>query len=159
MFNKVILPNMKFISPQAINPHIGSNKEVKVFAEVLPKNLGKKHHISARKLLDKKIEISLQPQKDEVVLTKTPVAQDVKKSKTCTYSNEKTIKNVLANFFDNSKQVEIADRQKFQKDKATNLNNLVKEFEQENQKNNPFTQRAEAKKLMMQDAITRLAEY
>lgn len=159
MFNKVILPNMKFISPQAINPHIGSNKKVKVFAEALPKNLGKKHHIGARKLLNKKIEISLQPQKDEVVLTKTPVAQDVKKSKTSTYSNGKAIKNVLANFFDNSKQAEIAERQKFQKDKAVNLNNLVKEFEQENQKSNPFTQRAEAKKLMMQDAITKLAEY
>lgn len=159
MFNKVILPKMKFTSPQAINPHIGSNKVAKTFAQTLPNKVEKKQHISARKLLGEKIEIALQPQKDEVVISKTPTSQDVQKTKSSTYSKGKTIKNVLANFFDNSKQVEIAERQKFQKDKATNLNNIVKEFEQENQKNNLFAQRAEAKKLMMQDAITKLAEY
>lgn len=160
MFNRVIIPNMNFTVPQAINPHIAKEaKAPKTFVEVVSKNVGKKNHINSRKILDKNTKLSGQPQKDEVIISKDANLQHViKKSKNVNYSNGKAIKNVLSNFFDNSKQIE---RDQYKKDKAANLDKLVKDFEKERalDKNTYFAQKHEAKKLMMQDAITKLAEY
>lgn len=160
MFNRVIIPNMNFTVPQAINPHIAKeSKAPKTFVEVVSKNVGKKNHINSRKILDKNTKLSGQPQKDEVIISKDANLQHViKKSKNVNYSNGKAIKNVLSNFFDNSKQIEL---EQYKKDKAANLDKLVKDFEKERalNKNTYFAQKHEAKKLMMQDAITKLAEY
>lgn len=160
MFNRVIIPNMNFTVPQAINPHIAKEaKAPKTFVEVVSKNVGKKNHVNSRKILDKNTKLSGQPQKDEVIISKDANLQHViKKSKNVNYSNGKAIKNVLSNFFDNSKQIE---RDQYKKDKAANLDKLVKDFEKEHalDKNTYFAQKHEAKKLMMQDAITKLAEY
>ena len=160
MFNRVIIPNMNFTVPQAINPHIAKeSKAPKTFVEVVSKNVGKKNHINSRKILDKNAKILAQPQKDEVIISKDANLQHViKKSKNVNYSNGKAIKNILSNFFDNSKQIE---RDQYKKDKAANLDKLVKDFEKERalDKNTYFAQKHEAKKLMMQDAITKLAEY
>lgn len=160
MFNRVILPNMNFTVPQAVNPHIAKEaKASKTFVEIVSKNAGKKNHINSRKILDKNAKILAQPQKDEVIISNDANLQRViKKSKNVNYSNGKVIKNVLSNFFDNSKQFEL---EQYKKDKAVNLDKLVKDFEKERalDKNGYFAQRNEAKKLMMQDAITKLAEY
>lgn len=151
---------MNFTVPQAINPHIAKeSKAPKTFVEVASKNVGKKNHINSRKILDKNTKLFGQPQKDEVIISKDANLQQViKKNKKATNSNGKAIKNVLSNFFDNSKQIE---RDQYKKDKAANLDKLVKDFEKERalDKNTYFAQKNEAKKLMMQDAITKLAEY
>lgn len=83
MFNRVIIPNMNFTVPQAINPHIAKEtKAPKTFVEVVSKNAGKKNHINSRKILDKNAKILAQPQKDEVILSNDANLQHViKKSK------------------------------------------------------------------------------
>lgn len=160
MFNRVVLPSMNFTVPQTINPHIAKEaKAPKAFVEIVSKNVGKKNYVNSRKILDKNTKILAQPQKDEVIILNDANLQYViKKSKNGNYSNGKAIKNVLSNFFDNSKQSEL---EQYNKDKAANLDKLVKDFEKEHalDKNGYFAQKNEAKKLMMQDAITKLAEY
>lgn len=159
MYMGKILSSLNFTVPQAVNPHIAQKtKANKTFVTVVPKNIEKKNHLNSRKILDRNTKISTQPQQDEVIISNVANLQPtIKNSTKDNNSNGKTIKKVLSNFFDNSKRAEI---EQYKKEKTENLNELVKDFEKERSldKDSYFAQKKEAKKLMIQDAINKLAE-
>lgn len=158
MFNKVVLPKMKFTIPQLINTEIAKNtKDVTRTAVAIPNQVGKRKPLPARKLLNGKIDINVSPQKDEVILSTASKAKETP-NKTNSHSSGKTIKSVLAKYFDNASNVIIDAKEAkiFENKKLANLKNLVNEYETadlaRHEKPSSYDIRLESLKIMRKEA-------
>lgn len=149
MFNKVVLPKMKFTIPPLINTEMAKDtKDVTRTAVAIPNQIGKRKPLSARKLLNGKIDINVSPQKDEVILSTASKPKETP-NKTNNHSNGRTIKSVLATYFDNASNVIIDTKEAkiFENKKQANLQNLVKDYE-----NSCHNTRFESLKIMRKEA-------
>ncbi len=158
MYIGKVLASLNFTVPQVVNPHIQQNASR--FADKaieLPANVGRKVSRHARKVLNKDVIISSQPSVDTVVVT-NGASKVAKVSKTNNNTNGKTIKNVLAKYFDNAPVTIIDDGEAkiFEKKKQANLKNLVKSYETADlarrEKPSLYSTRLESLRLMQKEA-------
>ena len=150
MFRQPNFSNLRFNIIQAINPYI-QNSSNKCFGKSiisLPNNKVKSTINLPKKLLNKNFKLPSQPSVDLVTLSPDAKIANVSKStQDSKVAYGKLIKKVLNRYFDNDN---IATDLK--KDKKANLNQLVKEFEQE-QYRKYKAPRKKAMNLMRKDAL------
>ena len=162
MITNRIIPKLNFSIPQLVNPYI--EKSSKQFADRLaniPVRPKAKVVGNVRKVLNNEVSLSRQPMSDAVELSKKP-KQPTKSTKSNKHTQGKTIKNVLAKYFDNEQNLLIDDLKEVQEAKQAkqaNLNQIVKSYEQESQGKSKIKDlRIESLKLMKKDALLRIME-